>query len=195
MSDTNLSEKISETISIAFKKTKVFEKMGRMQFLFGTFVIITSFIGITNMYMSYLNLTKMNEAFIKKSNSNESLHKLENKIEELEKIIGENIHVIEKTNDNIKNLECKIHNLEEKITIYQHSLNEIKDSVQIKIEKNTTMTSFSQTEDLEIKLGHSKCNEESKYNLEEDNELINECYDNIPLNNAKKMTGFNWFCK
>ena len=42
MSDNNLTEKISETITNAFKKTKVFEKIGKIEIYIGSNSITSS---------------------------------------------------------------------------------------------------------------------------------------------------------
>lgn len=63
MSDSNLTDKISETISETitnvFKKTKVFEKIAKIEFYIGSFVVVSSIIGITNIYMNYYNFNKI----------------------------------------------------------------------------------------------------------------------------------------
>lgn len=60
MSDSNLTDKISETISNIFKKTEVFEKMGKIQFYVNSFLIVSSIIGLTNIYINYCNIDKIN---------------------------------------------------------------------------------------------------------------------------------------
>lgn len=60
MSDSNLTDKISETISNVFKKTEVFEKMGKIQFYVNSFLIVSSIIGLTNIYINYCNIDKIN---------------------------------------------------------------------------------------------------------------------------------------
>jgi hypothetical protein len=47
MSEVNLTDRISETITIAFKKSKVFEKIEKFEIYFGSFLLITSAVGLT----------------------------------------------------------------------------------------------------------------------------------------------------
>jgi len=51
MSDNNLTEKISETITNAFKKTKVFEKIGKIEIYIGSFIAVSTIISLTSFYM------------------------------------------------------------------------------------------------------------------------------------------------
>ena len=59
MSDNNLTEKISETITNAFKKTKVFEKIGKIEIYIGSFILVSSIISLTSFYMHYSNTSKI----------------------------------------------------------------------------------------------------------------------------------------
>lgn len=186
MSDSNLTNKISETITGVFKKTKIFEKMEKMQFLVGTFVMITSIIGITSIYMNYSN---------------------SNKIYQISYLISENQETISNLNNVeciIKKLENKIVQLEFKIDILlgnqKNIMNDIKNLPIYKIQGinvSTSTSAFSPIkksninilyEDTEIVDNHRKINDA------DDNELLDECYDSIPLNNIK-TTGLSWLFK
>ena len=92
MSDSNLRDKISETIINVFKKTEVFEKIGKigkMQFYVNSFLIISSIIGLTNIYINYCNIDKIDN--------------LEEKIKESENILKYNIKINRKQNQIIYN--------------------------------------------------------------------------------------------
>jgi len=67
------------------------------------------------------------------------------------------------------------------------------------ISRGTSMTSLSQVKSIDYidgwKDNINDCenkNEHDSINELEDNELLNECYDSIPLNNLKKNTS-SWF--
>ena len=180
MSDSNLRDKISETIINVFKKTEVFEKIGKigkMQFYVNSFLIISSIIGLTNIYINYCNIDKIDN--------------LEEKIKESENILKYNIKINRKQNQIIYN--NLINELKNEVELTSKLFNQIKESKIYKpemISASTSISSFSQNlppENHDIYVIDKKNND--------DDELINECYDSIPLNNLKKNTGLNWFLK
>lgn len=189
MSDSNLTNKISETITGVFKKTKIFEKMEKMQFLVGTFVMITSIIGITSIYMNYSN---------------------SNKIYQISYLISENQETISNLNNVeciIKKLENKIVQLEFKIDILlgnqKNIMNDIKNLPIYKIQKihginvSTSTSAFSPIKtncNMNIFYENKEILVNEKINDVDDNELLDECYDSIPLNNIK-TTGLSWLFK
>ena len=169
MSDPNLTDKLVENINNAFKKTKIFEKMETTYFCINSFIIISSIIGLTSIYINYYNLDK---------------------IKHLEEKIKDNIEINQKQNQTIinklveqaKNADIS-YKLIDKIIEIQHFKPEM-------ISASTSISSFSQNlppENHDIYVIDKKNND--------DDELINECYDSIPLNNLKKNTGLNWFLK
>lgn len=176
MSDSNSANKISETIIGIFKKTKIFEKMEKIQFLVGTFVMVTSIIGITSIYMNYLNSSKIC------------------KISENQENISNIIEI--KDIARIKKLENEINKLELKIDILlenqKNMMNDITNLPIYKIQKiqginvSTSTSTFSPEKYFTIK----KINDVDN----NDNELLDECYDSIPLNNIK-TTGLSWLFK
>lgn len=189
MSDSILTDKISETITNVFKKTIVFDKLGKIQFLFGTFVIISSFVGITNIYLNYITSNKITK-FLE---------------DQEDKISG----IIQVNNDNcINKLENKINELENKLSQLLDSQNKTLDDISfsIKTDKNnkinvsTSMSSFSQIINVEnnnitkIEYNESSISHDNTID-KEDNELLNEYYDYMPMNNLKKNIGFSWFSK
>ena len=169
MSNPNLTDKFVENINNAFKKTKIFEKMETTYFCINSFIVISSIIGLTSIYINYYNLDK---------------------IKRLEEKIKDNIEINQKQNQTIinklveqaKNADIS-YKLIDKITEIQHFKPEM-------ISASTSISSFSQNlppENHDIYVINNKNND--------DDELINECYDSIPLNNLKKNTGLNWFLK
>ena len=56
MANSNLMDKISKTISNLFKKIEVFEKV---QFYINPFIIVSSIIGLTSIYINYWNQDKI----------------------------------------------------------------------------------------------------------------------------------------
>ena len=169
MSDPNLTDKFVENINNALKKTKIFEKMETTYFCINSFIVISSIIGLTSIYINYYNLDK---------------------IKHLEEKIKDNIEINQKQNQTIinklveqaKNADIS-YKLIDKIIEIQHFKPEM-------ISASTSISSFSQNlppENHDIYVIDKKNND--------DDELINECYDSIPLNNLKKNTGLNWFLK
>ena len=59
MSDPNLTDKFVENINNALKKTKIFEKMETTYFCINSFIVISSIIGLTSIYINYYNLDKI----------------------------------------------------------------------------------------------------------------------------------------
>lgn len=196
MSDLNpnLTQKISETITNAFKKTKTFEKIGKIEKYVLSFIIVSSIFTLTGIYMNYSNTDK--------------IKKLEEKIEGSENVLKHNIEVNRIQNSvcnhtivkYLKNLETisidtyekVIQNVMEIKMLLQNSKKEV-------ISRGTSMTSLSQVKSIDYidgwKDNINDCenkNEHDSINELEDNELLNECYDSIPLNNLKKNTS-SWF--
>jgi hypothetical protein len=95
MSDSNLSDKIAESITNILKKTKVFEKIDEIQFYIGSFFLISSIYFTGNIVSKYyitkkqFNNNKTMIADIKDIKNNyillhDDIKILNNKITELE---------------------------------------------------------------------------------------------------------------
>jgi|688.fasta_scaffold336184_3 hypothetical protein len=199
MSEINLTDRISETITNAFKKTEIF---GKFQLYVNSFLIITSIIGVTNIYMNTL--------------TNFDIHNIKEEIQGNENVLKYHIEINRKRNliehCNLKSeililnkqLSLLLEN-QEKIINQLEEMKLIKISEQNKLSINiskidcisasTSMTTFSP-----IKIP-SVLDESIVSNVTDDNkdkeydELLNECYDAIPLNNLKKTTGLSWLFK
>ena len=182
MSDSNLRDKISETIINVFKKTEVFEKIGKigkMQFYVNSFLIISSIIGLTNIYINYCNIDKIDN--------------LEEKIKESENILKYNIKINRKQNQIIYN--NLINELKNEVELTSKLFNQIKESKMYKPEMISASTSISSFSPIKIILPpeNNDCDNNIIMQKEiEDNELLNESYDSIPMNNLKKNTSLIW---
>lgn len=187
MSESNLTEKITDTLNNIFKKSKIFEKLDKIQFYIGTFIFFSSMIGITSITINYINMNKIiqNEKTIKKNMSN-----IEEKIDNL------------KINEKINKLNLKIDDMENKIIFLldkqKESLDEIKNLPLLNIlKKDSISRSTSISSILDDLSPKKKFDETEVFNSNiienennKDDELIDDCYDIIPLNNSKKVTGF-----
>jgi hypothetical protein len=202
MSDLNpkLTQKISETITNAFKKTKIFEKIGKIEKYVVSFIIVSSIFTLTGIYMNYYNTDKIKN--------------LEEKIEGSENVLKHDIeinrvqnsicnHTIVKYLKDLKTIsldtqEQVIQNIMEIKMLLQNSKKEV-------ISRGTSMSSLSQVKSIDSidgwKDNTNDCeninelenmNDLENINDLEDDELLNECYDSIPLNNLKKNTS-SWF--
>lgn len=178
----NLTDKISETITNVFKKTKVFEKMEKIKFFIGSFFIISSIIGFTNIYINYCNFDRIKN--------------LEEKIKDSENIIKYNIEINRKQNQIIYNK--LIDEVKNEVEFTSKLFNQIKESNLYKPEMISASTSISSFSQVKIILpienndwnNHIIIQEDIKEM--EDDELIKECYDSIPMNNVKKHTALSW---
>jgi len=191
MTDSNLTEKLSETITNAFKKTEVFEKIGKIEFYIGSFVIMSSIIGLTNIYMNYHNTNKIKQ--------------LEEKLDGSENVLKYNIEINRKQHalcynkiiEQLKNETSASIDTQQKIT---EKLMEIKVLMQNSkkdiISASTSVTTFSPIKSVNS-IDDWKHNiiEQEEFKNYEDDELMNECYDSMPLNNVKKNTGLSWIFK
>lgn len=195
MSDLNpnLTQKISETITHAFKKTKVFEKIGKLEIYIGSFIVVSSIISLTSIYMNYCNMDK--------------LKRLQEQIEGSENVVKHNIEI-----NRLQNSLCN-HNIvkylkditsisiatQEKVIKKIMEINIlIQNSKKEVISQGTSMSLLSQVKSIDSIDGWNDNNdmentrEEENIMEKEDDELLNECYDSIPLNNLKKNTS-SWF--
>ena len=189
MLKNSLPEKLSESVVNSFKKTEVFEKI-KFKFYTSSFLMISSIMGLTYIYMNY-------------SYYNE-LYSTKNLIQESKNILNYNIKINRK-----KNLieYCEIKS--EIITLKKH-LSELIENQKIiimhleevKLLKNKDDNKLICRPDCisEVSLSPIKQPDlviECKLDTEEDkdqeyDELLNECYDLIPLNNIKKNTALSW---
>jgi len=184
MSDNNLTEKISETITNAFKKTKVFEKIGKIEIYIGSFIAVSTIISLTSFYMHYSNMSK--------------IKRLEDKIEGSKNVLKHNIEINRQQNALCHHKVIK--QIKEGTIILIDTENKIIEKIMdIKlflqnpkkelVSESTSMLSLPQFKSI-CSIDGWKDNVIHQEDVKdmEDDELLNECYDTIPLNNLKKNT-------
>lgn len=192
MSQTNLTENLSEIVTKTFKKTEIFEKIVKLEFYVGSFVLFSSIIGVTCIYMSFLNSKELTDT--KKC------------IEGSERVLKYNIETNLKqimthhfrTNSDFLALNDQLSELIENQKTMIYLLEEIKlikkaeeYMNRIRTSNNTSVSSFSPIKNANT-IFDVKTDIDEDIRDEEYDELLNECYDIIPLNNVKKNTGLSW---
>lgn len=193
MSDSNLSEKISDSIANIFKKTKVFEKIDKMQFYIGSFVLISTIYFSGSILNNYLISKKQID------NNNNILYGIEDIKNNCVKTINHDIILL---NDKIINLESKLTNLLEFQNMIFNDIHNLPLFNVVKRDMVSTSTSISSfTIESPEKNNESKVLDDGWHLSEKedtviknilnnnDDELSNDCYDSIPLSNVKKITG------
>lgn len=198
MSDNYLTDKLSESIITTFKKTELFEKIDKVHFYVTSFVLLSSIMGLTCVYLNY--------------SSNTELQYVKDKIDNNDNILKSNIELNRRRNliehckikSEVLNLERYLSEIIENQGIIINHLKEIKllknpADIKLIVKNDTVSASTSMTSFSPIKVP----NLVAEFNLDvtEDNndqdydELLNECYDNMPLNNAKKNMTLSWLFK
>lgn len=178
MSELELSEKITHSIGVKIAtlidETKMNEKIADVTVNIGicisAFALFASVVGVTNIALHYSNINSNN-----KNNKllNESISRLSENIEINHFIYDKRVSELEEKFNKL---------LEFQQESQQNCLNEIK---KIQSEKKITISKSTSISDLSfISDEEKKVKDEEKQ--EEDDELINECYDSLPLNNLKK---------
>jgi hypothetical protein len=180
-SNPNLTEKISETITNAFKRTKVFEKIGKIEIYIGSFIVVSSIVSLTNIYMHYCNMDR--------------IKKLEEQIEGCKNVLKHNIEINRQENalrdhkivKHIKDATTLSVDGQQKITEKIIDLKLLlQNSKKYLVSESTSMYGFSPFKSIDSIDGWKEYI--VKQEDIEDDELLNECYDSIPLNNLKKNT-------
>lgn len=217
MSELKFTEKMSDaitnTISDILKKSKLFDKINRVEFILTMFVAIPV-VSLTGFgYMLYINNCELKESLFKnkiKSNNDlqtslENINKnLENRVNELEKKLCNMISEQQKSIDQITEMPilniCKNEPLSKTSSNISLFLDNDKDcdiegNIEENIEENVEGKEEENTKQSIIY--ESNINKHI-FNNEDllGDELSNDCYDNIPLSNAKKLTGIKglfWF--
>jgi hypothetical protein len=149
--------------------TKIFDKVDFIKNCAkgaALFTFISCLIGLENYRKSFYD----SEEIIKKINNKNKLN--EERIDELIKINKQIFEILEKQNKILNEInETPLFNLSSRPTLSKSSSN-LSFILEVSPQKNI------------------KANELS------DQEMLNECYDNLPCNNSKKITGlnklFNW---
>jgi len=164
----SINDEINENLALIIKKTNLFEKISELKNITCGFIFFsgfaTTFILINVFYNSYLSYTQLNDLKYKIRN-----------IESMNNILSHNLKDIQTSFDDKNN------NLNKKIDILIESNNSL-----IEINKSIMETNLKQHICLNETINRKKLIAENS-----DDELLNECYDNIPCNNIKKATGLN----
>jgi hypothetical protein len=166
MTDKNVSEKLSETLSNLIKKTNTFEKVDGMLKCVSIFMLITGVVTFFN----YYKIEKLQNNLYKKD-------------EELYLHLFKTIMEVKKIN---KKLDTIIEINEDIGLLIENHMKEHKTL--------TPSLSYLSNNSLSTKSFIPFDYDNYDYNIENndiDDELLNECYDNIPCNNSKKATGLN----
>jgi hypothetical protein len=177
----NLTEKISEAITNVFKKTKIFEKIGKIEIYIGSFIVISSIITLTNTYMNYCNMRRIKW--------------LEEKIEGCENILKHNIQISRQENalchdkieKQIKGQASNSLDIQEKFQKIIEKIVDVKLLLETSKKEETTFSQVKSIDSIDECWRENIIKQEDIKDME-DNELLNECYDSIPLNNLKKNT-------
>jgi hypothetical protein len=184
MTDIVLTEKLYESIVNKAKKTELFEKLGNFKFYINSFLIITSLIGVTSICINIL--TRLDISYTKKN-----IKKIENTLKYEIEINGKHnsINYIQLKLDINKQLSLLLEN--QKIIIKQ--LEEAK-LINNSEENSLPINTFAPIKFSTI-LNDNYLENDIKNSDEDYDELLNECYDTMPLNNLKKNTGLYWLFK
>jgi hypothetical protein len=196
MSEITITDKISETITNAFKKSKIFEKIEKFEMYFGSFLLITSIVGITTISINML--ARQDIINIKENiEGNENVLKYHIDVNRKRNLIEHcslKSEILMLNNQLLLLLENqeKIISLLEDIKIIKNS-DEHRLSINIsKIDCISASTSMNTFSPIKIPLLLDTNNIADDVKDQEYDELLNECYDAIPLNNLKKTTGLSW---
>jgi hypothetical protein len=170
MADKNVSKKLVHSISKLIKKTETFEKVDTMLKCISLFMLITGTVTFFNYYK--INSIK---------------NELDKKDEELQLHMFETIMEIKKLNKKLNII----------IEINENTGLLIENHIQDQEMMGTPLSYFNDPV-ISIKNVIPFTNNEKNIPNENnvnthdgDDELLNECYDNIPCNNSKKVTGVN----
>jgi hypothetical protein len=172
MSEFTLLDKLSDVIVSSLKKTKIYEIIDKINKNVCLCIIVSTFFGFTGIVIGYYNF--------------ENVKSLKDKIKESEKILQYSININRKQNQFVYN--NLIDQLKKEIEISRKLIEQIKETHYKNSEMISLTPAFSPInfvlpihDDYIVPL--------------KDDELNDECYgyNNIPLNNFKKLTRFNWF--
>ena len=173
MSETNLVEKFSEVFTNAIKNANIFEKFLEIKRMSSCLIIFTSISGVTLLFYAGYNSAAIENIDIRNRSIENRLHLLDKKIDKLieinkifSQILIKNNNLLNKSIENQLLYICKENNSEvenfKNNGTNEGNVNNIEDDIKNIIEDTTNY-----------------------------DEVINECYDNIPCNNSKKITGLN----
>jgi hypothetical protein len=158
-------------------------------YIVGAFTLFTSVIGITNIAINYSNINSTNEnTKLLRENILNISQSIEMKQYNFDKKI---IHLESKFN---KLLEIQQDYFDEIIDLHIERKNYISKSTSISSLSDDIDKNLLQTNEHHIKYEETTSDEENEEECidKDDDELLNECYDSLPLHNFKKNTALNW---
>ena len=197
--------KLIDNIINALKKTQAFSKFDKSLFYISSLLLFSSIVGASTLYINYSTLYERYDIIDKiEENETELKSEIDNLKSEIDNLKSEIIIIGKYFSQIIENQEEIINQLEE-ITISnlnkKPQSNNVSASTTIddedEIAKYVEHDKVEENKLEENKLEENKV-EENKLEENKDNEydeLLNECYDVIPLNNLKKNTGLYWLFK
>jgi hypothetical protein len=168
MNESNFHEKITEIFLNIMKKTNIVESISKLKKLTIGFIFFSSIASVSLFYQSFL-ISNKNNLILDEINKNKNC--LEKRCQYFNLKLD---LILEKNNELIDLL--KMNN--------KYLTNFIKDFCK---DKNLSLHSNLSIPDIDLEID----NEKNNINKNEDYELLNECFDNIPCNNLKKAVGFN----
>ena len=147
MSDTKLTDKISEAITSIIKKTIIFEKSEKMEGIFIGIAFCSSIISICTIYNSYITIdiqNKVDKLDEKINKLDEKINKLDEKLNNLGNLL---INNVEKNNLFALELCNNIKEIKE-IKGYISEIIEISKTIEIS-EISSTTSSITEDENIE----------------------------------------------
>jgi hypothetical protein len=176
MTDTFLNDKIYEVFESVLKKTHIFDKISELKRLNKGFIffstITSTFLILNSIYINY----KLNIKYCKLKNKFEEIGIIHNKINEMIEI---NKNIIFLLKENQKLIQSNLN--KQNISGVNSTIS--SESLYYNNNCNSRETIYQITNEENIEQNISK--------ISNDEEFLSECYDNIPCNNIKKVTGFN----
>jgi len=173
MSESNMVDKISEAFSNTIKKTNIFEKFVEIKQICSSLLIFTTITGATLLFYNEYCRCGIESIENKSSCIEYDIVILKKKMEKIietnkifYQILIKNNNLLNKSIENQLLYICKLNNSEVE-NFKNNELNGIENDIKNIIEDSTNY-----------------------------DEIINDCYDNMPCNNTNKVTGlnkiFNW---
>jgi hypothetical protein len=204
----NVNKTISNSITTLFKKSQLYDKAYNIKYTLGIYLLIPFTGTIIFGYLGYIKLMyqnkqiknelkELNDLNCESSNKvNDNIEILNNKIDFLEKELKEQLEKQTTLLTTIR--ELHLLNISRENHYSERSPNmsifmEDSTSKPVIYSKQENIANIANIENFDIE-PMKKNNTEN----DEDIELLSECYDSIPLNNSKKITGiknFIWFNK
>lgn len=181
MTDSYLHDKMFEVFDSVIKKTNIFDKILELKKLNNGFIffstITSTFLLLNSLYINYI----LNIEYCNLKSKIEEIDIIHNKINDIIEI-NKSMMILVKENQNL--IQSNLNK------VHLYSINSTLSSGSLYYNNSfNSGESINQISNEEIE------KTEEVNNKNDDDELLSECYDNIPCNNIKKVTGINrLFC-